>query len=280
MRLIFGLALLAGLALAGFAIHTAQTRFQNYQAAIAQTQSQIIKTQKVFVVRRQLKYGDTLQPNDVREVDWPADAMPTGIFTSMEEIFPPDDGARTVLRQMERNEPLLQAKVTAPGREAGIAATLTPGMRAFTLSVDVNSGVAGFLRPGDRVDVYWTGSGVTKLIEANLPLIAIDQQTDDQRNDPTIARNVTVEASPAKVAKLAQAQASGRLSLALVGVRDDTESESVQATLREVLGAEERQASQVCSARQRRGAEVVLVQIPCPDEAENVEPLSESPSDG
>jgi pilus assembly protein CpaB len=271
MRLIFGLALIAGLALAGFAVHTAQQRFASYQAAIAQTQSQIIATEKVWVVRRQLKYGDQLRPSDVREVDWPAEAMPTGIFKAEDEIFPPGQGARTVLRQMERNEPLLVSKVTAPGREAGIAATLTPGMRAFTLSVDVNSGVAGFLRPGDRVDVYWTGGGganggVTKLIEANLPLIAIDQQTDEQRNDPTIARNVTVEASPEKVAKLAQAQATGRLSLALVGVRDESEAEAVEATLREVLGAEETAAQQICTTRQRRGAEVVLVQIPCSDE--------------
>jgi pilus assembly protein CpaB len=268
MRLIFGLALIAGLALAGYAVHTAQNRFGQYQAALAQTQSRIIQTEKVWVVNRQLKYGDQLRPNDVREVDWPAAAMPSGIFKDQAEIFPEGEGPRTVLRLMERDEPLLASKVTAPGREAGIAATLTPGMRAFTLSVDVNSGVAGFLRPGDKVDVYWTGSGnnggVTKLIEPNLPLIAIDQITDEQRNNPTIARNVTVEASPAKVAKLAQAQATGRLTLALVGVSDDSESDAVQATMREVLGTQETVARQVCTTRQRRGAEVVLVPIPCP----------------
>jgi pilus assembly protein CpaB len=269
MRLIFGLALIAGLALAGFAVHTAQSRFTQYQDALAQTQSKIIQTEKVWVVNRQLKYGDQLRPADVKEVDWPVEAMPAGIFKSQEEIFPEGEGPRTVLRLMERDEPLLASKVTEPGREAGIAATLTPGMRAFTLSVDVNSGVAGFLRPGDKVDVYWTGGGsnggVTKLIEPNLPLIAIDQQTDEQRSNPAIARNVTVEASPAKVAKLAQAQATGRLSLALVGVQDDSESENVEATLREVLGAEEETAArQVCTTRQRRGAEVVLVPIPCP----------------
>ncbi|GIT89925.1 Flp pilus assembly protein CpaB [Jannaschia pagri] len=270
MRLIFGLVLLAGLALAGFAIHTAQQRFAQYQAALASSQQSIVPTQEVFVVRRQLKYGDALRPNDVRGIQWPASSLPTGTFRSMAEIFPPGVAEqRTVLRMMERNEPLLKSKVTAPGQEAGIAATLTPGMRAFTLQTDVNSGVSGFLRPGDRVDVYWTGGGggggVTKLIEANLPLIAIDQQTDEQRNSPTIARNITVEASPAIVAKLAQAQATGRLSLALVGVQDDTESESVEATLREVLGAEETAARpEVCTVRTRKGADVVMIPVPCP----------------
>ena len=273
MRLIFGLALIAGLALAGFAIHTAQNRFSQYQAALADTQSAIIPIEKVWVARRQLQYGDELRPSDVVEVDWPARAMPTGIFQDQAAIFPEGEGPRTVLRLIERNEPLLESKVTAPGREAGLAATLTPGMRAFTLSTDVNAGVAGFLRPGDRVDVYWTGGGaqgqVTRLIEANLPLIAIDQITDEQKKDPTIARNITIEATPYKVAKLAQAQASGRLQLALVGVRDESESETVEATLREVLGAQETvapAAPKVCTTRQRRGAEVVLVPIPCPDE--------------
>lgn len=269
MRLIFGLALIAGLALAGFAIHTAQSRFAQYQSALAASQNSIIPTQSVWVVKRRLRYGDQLRPSDVKAVDWPANHLPTGVFASQEEIFPPGEGPRTVLRLVERNEPLLKSKVTGPGQEAGIAATLTPGMRAFTISVDVNSGVSGFLRPGDRVDIYWTGGGgggggVTKLIEPNVQLIAIDQQTDEQRNDPTIARNVTIEALPAKVAKLVQAQATGRLTLTLVGVQDETESESVEATLREVLGAEETVASRVCTTRQRRGAEVVLVPIPCP----------------
>ncbi|PWJ15013.1 Flp pilus assembly protein CpaB [Jannaschia seohaensis] len=273
MRLIFGLALLVGLALAGFAVHTAQSRFQQYQSALAATKESIIETKSVFVVRQPLKYGDELRPMHVVEVEWPASHMPTGTFASMEEIFPADGGPRTVLRRIERNEPLLASKVTEPGQEAGLAATLTPGMRAFTLSVDVNSGVSGFLRPGDRVDIYWTGGGgggsdggVTKLIEANVQLIAIDQQTDEQRNDPTIARNVTIEALPPVVAKLVQAQATGRLTLTLVGVQDESESQPAEATLREVLGAGEQVANKVCTTRQRRGAEVVLVPIPCPDE--------------
>jgi len=48
--------------------------------------------------------------------------------------------------------------VTEPGDIAGITSLLSPGMRAFTINVDVQSGVSGFLRPGDRVDIYWSGS--------------------------------------------------------------------------------------------------------------------------
>ncbi|MEM8823278.1 MAG: Flp pilus assembly protein CpaB [Pseudomonadota bacterium] len=273
MRLIFGLVLIAGLGLAAFAVHTAQQRFASYQRALAEVQLQIVPTEEVVVVRRQLRYGDALRKSDVRIIEWPASSLPSGVFRSMDQVFPPDiEGTRTILRVMERNEPLSLAKVTDPGEEAGLAAALTKGMRAFTLQVDVNSGVSGFLRPGDRVDVYWTGGGgeggMTRLIHSNLPLIAIDQQTDEERNNPTIARNVTVEATPEVVAKLAQAQATGRLSLALVGVRDEGESDGVTATLREVLGAPEdaQQTRRVCTVRTRRGAEVVMIPVPCPPE--------------
>lgn len=274
MRLIFGLLLLVGLGLAGFAINTAKGRFDQYQNALNQTQSAIVPVRDVFVVKRQLRYGDVLSPSDVRAVSWPANAVPAGTFETLEDIFPPnDDGRRTVLRVMERDEPILLTKVTQPGQEAGLAAALTPGMRAFTLSVNVNSGVSGFLRPGDRVDVYWTGGsgqgGVTRLIHSNLPLIAIDQQTDTERSNPTIARNITVEVTPAEVAKLAQAQATGSLTLALVGVRDEIEAETVEATLEEILGPQEQapvvERERTCTVRTRKGAEVGLIQIPCPE---------------
>ncbi|CTQ49963.1 Flp pilus assembly protein CpaB [Jannaschia donghaensis] len=275
MRLIFGLLLLVGLGLAGFAINTAKGRFDQYQNALNQSQSAIVPVRDVYVVKRQLRYGDILRPDDVRAVSWPEDAVPAGTFDTLDAIFPTDDdGQRTVLRVMERDEPILLTKVTQPGQEAGLAAALTKGMRAFTLQVDVNSGVSGFLRPGDRVDVYWTGGsstgGVTRLIHANLPLIAIDQQTDEERNSPTIARNITVEVTPAEVAKLAQAQATGRLTLALVGVRDDTQSPTVEATLAEILGPKEQapvvERQETCSVRTRKGGEVARIQIPCPQD--------------
>ena len=275
MRLVFFLILLAGLGLAGFAVYTAQGRFSQYQAALSDTQQQIVPTVEVIVAARQLGYGDALAPEDVASVAWPKASVPEGAFVAMADVFPEGaDGPRTVLRIVEAGEPLLPVKLTAPGEAAGIAASLTPGMRAFTLQVDVASGVSGFLRPGDRVDVYWTGSGddetggVTRLIHPNLPLIAIDQETNGEQNAPTIARTITVEASPEVVAKLAQAQATGRLALALVGVRDESESEAVQATLTQILGPREAPApveeAEVCSVRTRRGAEVVDMPIPCP----------------
>ena len=199
-----------------------------YQTAIAEQRDAIVPTTDVFVVTRQVRYGEPIRQGDVRAIRWPADHVPFGAFTSLEELFPSgSDEPRIALRVMEADEPVLISKVTAPGEDAGVASRLENGMRALALRVDVTSGVSGFLRPGDRVDVYWTGAGrdgdrITRLIRSNVQIIAIDQITDEDRNNPTVARTITVTAAPSDIGALTQAQASGSLTLALVGVSDET----------------------------------------------------------
>ena len=180
---------------------------------------------------------------------------------------------------MEKDEAILSIKVTGPGEEAGLTSRLERGMRAFAIKVDVASGVSGFLRPGDRVDVYWTGqvgrelssdSGdVTKLIEAGVKLIAIDQSATGDLDGAVIAQTVTVAVKPAQVAALAQAQSTGRLALSLVGADDDTVAGAIEIDQRTLLGIETKEAAaevkaaEVCTIKTRRGAEVVEIPIPC-----------------
>lgn len=274
MRLVFGLVLLLGIGLAGFAVKIAMERFNEYQVALVQQREAIIETTPVFVVTRQLRYGERLAPGDVQVVRWPAEFVPFGAFASLEDIFPNgEEEQRTVLRTMEQHEPLLAGKVTRPGEDAGVASRLEQGTQAFTLQIDVVAGVSGFLRPGDRVDVYWTGTGrdgdsVTRLIRSSLEILALDQTADSDRNNPTIARTITFAARPTDIAALTQAQAAGRLTLALVGLNDDTASETVQVSMDSLLGEREEVAAapegpRICTVRHRRGADVVEMQVPC-----------------
>jgi pilus assembly protein CpaB len=146
-------------------------------------------------------------------------------------------------------------------------------MRAFAIRVDVASGVSGFLKPGDRVDVYWTGSvgkdELTKLIQAAVKIVAIDQSADEDSNAPAVARTVTVEANQEQVGRLAQAQSTGRLSLALVGATDNGAAESVQVDQRGLLDIRQEERvveaapEKECTVRTRRGGEVAVTSIPC-----------------
>lgn len=284
MRAVFGLVLVLGLGLAGFAVYMVQGYFEEQEQALARERaaaSQIVPTIEVIAVNRTVSYGEQLTTDDLKVVHYAEEFLPEGVFTSAEDMFPRGtDVPRTVLRQMEENEPVLIGKVSEPGALPGITSRLQPGMRAFTIPVDVESGVSGFLRPGDRVDVYWSGrlnlgaqSGqeITRLIETGLELIAIDQSSEISSQPARVAETVTVQVTPQQVANLAQAQTTGELMLSLVGQGDETIATAIEVDQRSLLGiaeeirvVEEAEApEEVCTVRNRRGSEVVETEIPC-----------------
>ncbi|MDA3888500.1 MAG: Flp pilus assembly protein CpaB [Allgaiera sp.] len=286
MRMVFGLVLIVGLGLAGFAVYMAQGYINRTQVELAQERAARKPpepTVTVYVAKEKLDYGTTLTKKDVVAIQWPARFVPPKAFTALEgkdpgtSLFNPDDAQpRYVSRLIGKFEPLLHSNITLPGQDPGITSRLTSGMRAFAIGVDVASGVSGFLRPGDRVDVYWTGQSsdrsgdLTRLIEAGIKIIAVDQKSGgDMGPGAIIARTVTVEATQEQVAVLAQAQATGRLALSLVGTKDDSKSRSIEVDRSALLGIENAPApvpvakKKVCTVKQRNGSTVVEVPIPC-----------------
>ena len=244
MRIVFLFVLFLGICLAGFAVYITMQRFGQYEQALARQQRvtvQQLETIQVAVATRDLVYGDVLSQDDVRLVSWPADAQPANIFSATDELFSGD--RRVVLRTIDRNEPVTKTKITGFGREAGVASRLDEGSRAFAIRVDVASGVSGFLTPSDRVDVFWTGrdrgAAVTRLIIENLSLLAVDQVADEDRNRPIVARTITVRATPEQAAILAQAQTTGRLSLSLRGLGDNSGIGAVEISQDDIVGREE-----------------------------------------
>src|SRR5690606_23557009 len=103
-------------------------------------------------------------------------------FSSIKELLA--GGNRVVLAPIEPNEPVLAAKLTGPGQRATLSALLQPGMKAVTVRVNDVEGVAGFILPGDRVDVLLTRrsdkSGSTDVVLQNAPVLAIDQLADER----------------------------------------------------------------------------------------------------
>lgn len=277
MRLVFGLVLLVGLGLAGTAVYMANQVFAANEAELMSVQERARRElqeslTEVIVSTQSVRYGEQLSPDAVKAVRWPRDGVPEGAFTDMAALFPEGEPPRTVLRAMEAGEAIMEIKVTEPGRDAGVGSKLAPGMRAFALRVDVATGVSGFIRPGDRVDIFWTGSDVqeaggtreiTRLILSAMTVIATDQSADQDRNAPTVARTITVEATPQQVGRLAQAQATGRLQLSLVGAGDTGEVEEFEITQEAIIGEQERvvqEEQRKCFVR--RGTERVAVDCP------------------
>lgn len=278
MRMIFGLVLAVGLALAGAAVYVAQG-FINKNNAAAVNEAQIrAKTGgliEVYVVTKPLNYGDQIKPADVQPIYWPKNALPDGAFLKLTDLFAEGDTEpRYVLRQMEKFEPVLAVKVTNPGEQVGLNGAFGKGERAFAIQVRA----ADFLQVGDRVDVYWTGSvsgvegDMTRLIENGLKIIALDRDPKARSSNGEIQnRTVTVAVSPEQVGRLVQAQATGGLVMSLVGLNDDTAAGKVDVTTAGMLGIAPAVpqvpaapvVEKTCTIKTRKGADVIETPIPC-----------------
>ena len=180
----------------------------------------------VVVAATPLRFGDQLQNDNLREIAWPNGNIPTGGFVTRDEIL--KDGERFVLTAMEANEPVLGWKITGPGQRATLSAVVEAGKKAVTIRVNDVLGVAGFVLPGDRVDILLTrggrrggGSSYVDVLLQGVKVLAIDQLADERSDDPQVVRAVTLEVDTEQAQKLTLAANVGQLSLALRNVAQD-----------------------------------------------------------
>jgi pilus assembly protein CpaB len=198
------------------------------------------KVVSVVVATHDLSFGTELNDTVLTVKDWPENSLPQGSFTKIEDVLGDGTEPRVVLKPIVTGEPVLTSKITGFGAKATMSTVLPEGKRAFSIRVNDVSGVAGFLLPGDRVDVLLTRQieekerdkldQVTDVILQNVVVRGIDQIADEDRNKPEVVKAVTVEVSPEDAQKLALAQQVGQLSLALrnVATNDTAKTRSVR----------------------------------------------------
>lgn len=194
----------------------------------------------VVVASQPLKFGDRLTADNLREIPWTAGALPSGSFATKSQLLDAKAGERQVLVAMAANEPVLGSKVTGPGQRATLSAVLDPGMKAVSIRVNDVAGVAGFVLPGDRVDVLLSRKGgdqpsVDVLLQ-DVKVLAIDQIADNKKENPTVARSVTVEVSTFDAQKLTLAAGVGELALALRKVGASQPEATDRVTLGDLTG--------------------------------------------
>jgi len=193
--------------------HQAELRLKSIDS-----QKTPVLTKTVVVAGAPLRFGHPLSPQNLREVAWPEGGVPAGTFTTIADLLAP--GKRIVLSSIEPNEPILASKLTGPGQKATRAAIIQDGMKAVTIRVNDVEGVAGFVLPGDHVDVLVTRqadklTSSTDLVLQNIRVLAVDQIADDAADKPTVAKAVTLEVDTVAAQRLSLAGSVGALSLAL-----------------------------------------------------------------
>lgn len=191
----------------------------------------------VLVATRALPVGTILDPESVRYQPWPKELVENAYFIKGKEDASKLAGS-VVRNALTAGQPLTQGVVIRPGDRGFLAAALGPGMRAITVPVSAQSSVAGFIFPGDRIDLMLTqavsGGGesgeslkVAETILRNLRVLATDQRTnaltEEGKPDVRTYSNVTLEVTPKIAEKIAVAQTIGSLSLSLRSIADNAD---------------------------------------------------------
>lgn len=222
MRLTAITMLVLAVALGAVSVYLARDWLEQQSQAARSTEPKIELT-KIVVAKRPMNFGDTVTAEYLTEIDWPAATTPPGSFTSIDDLTKADE-PRVVLRAIQVNEPVLDSKLSGAGGKATMSTILESDKRAVTIRVNDVNGVAGFVLPGDRVDVLLTrdenpnGRGhnpITDILLQNVKVLGIDQKANDDEDKPKVARAVTLEVVPYDAQKLALASTVGSLSLAL-----------------------------------------------------------------
>lgn len=196
------------------------------------------KSATVVVATHTIPHGKTIVADDVEYKEWPADMAPKGNVASVEDVI-----NRAALGTFFEGEPILVTKI-ASGPLHDMSSHLKPGMRAFTIHIPtVGSGVAGFILPGNKVDVLLTvtdlpslketGAMTVSLLQA-VEILAVDQQTEiptSNKMDPQQMHSVTLAVTAAQASKLALAGSKGTMNLALRNPNDQEETQPAPVTL-------------------------------------------------
>lgn len=179
----------------------------------------------VVVAAKAIKFGETVDAGRVRVARLPADLVPEGAFTSIEQVLKQDGGGPAVaLGPIAAREAILPTKISGPGARASVAAEIAEGLRAYTIKVSDVSGVGGHALPGDRVDVVLmrdldgdaqTRNVVSEVVLQNVRVLGVDLNADLTSNTPATPSTATLEVSVQDAQKLAAAAEMGSLSLAL-----------------------------------------------------------------
>lgn len=227
MRLVTIASLAASAVLGLGALFVARIALPSAAEAKDPGQAQVTAGAPLVVASRPIKYGEKLQAGMLTVIKVPANAVPEGAFTTVEQALAADQGAPPLaLTPIAQREAILPTKVSGPGSRPIVSAQIADGLRAYTLKVDEASGVGGHALPGDHVDVVLmrdlTPDGpqrnyISHVVVQNVRVLGVNLNSDPTSDKPAEPDTATLEVSVEDAQKLSVAASLGGLSLALRG---------------------------------------------------------------
>lgn len=228
--------LLAAIGLGLFAVFLARA-FLGTSGQTDQPRSNVA-TIEVVVASAPIEFGERIGPEKLKLVQWPAGNLPDGTFKRVLDAV--DEGQRVALRAIEPNELVTTRALSGQGGRLSTSPLFGETMRAVAIPLNETLGAAGFVVPGDRVDVFLTRRGeeeelpYTDLVVQSARVLAVGQNADAGKTRANITRSATIEVTALQAQRLSLAQSVGTLSLALRNLSDESRVRLETAQIRDL----------------------------------------------
>lgn len=250
---------------------------------------------KVAVATTDISLGQKIAPEMVKLVDWPSGSVPNGAIDDVSKL-----PGRVARAELQRGEPVLEAKLAPLGTQGGLSAVIAEGRRAITVRVNDVIGVAGFALPGNYVDIIVntqkdSGGGnrdqyISKIVLEKILVLAVAQEVNRDETKPKVVNAVTLEVTPEQAEMIDLARSVGTLSLVLRNQIDPNQTTTAGATKASLFGKAEplqlEQQAKAAPAREKTATRTprpgvqkasLVVEAPKPAPAPVPAPVPEAP---
>jgi pilus assembly protein CpaB len=220
----------------------------------------------VVAAKQTLPMGAMISPADVKLIAWPERSPVPGAFAKIEDV-----ANRGVIAEVLENEPVTEGKLAPVGGGAGLPPTIPTGMRALSVRVNEVVGVAGFVIPGTRVDVFVTlkeGTGsTTRIVVSNVQVLTAGTRYDQDKSkkgDPIPTSVVTLLLTPDDAGRVVLASTEGQIMLTLRNPLDVAPTSTAPTRTATLFGGQAPPEKAPAAPRPARPKPVEVVEAPPP----------------
>ncbi|MDK1389202.1 Flp pilus assembly protein CpaB [Sinorhizobium sp. 8-89] len=240
------ISLVVALLLAFVAVFATRTYLADQQARLAAARGAKPEERTLVVAAKPMRFGDRVRPENLKTIPWPSGERPEGSFDAIAAVVGDDTQPRYAMEAIDPGEPVLSSKITGTGERATLSAALDQGMKAVSIRVNDVLGVAGFVRPSDRVDVLLTRvvrnqersseQTYVDVLLQGVKVLAVDQTADERKDEPSVVKTVTFEVTTDEAQRLTLGATIGTLSLALRNIASSDVEQTRPITVADLGG--------------------------------------------
>ncbi|AFL51552.1 pilus assembly protein CpaB [Sinorhizobium fredii] len=239
------ISLSVAILLAGVAVFATRTYLTDQQARLAAANAPKSEERTLVVAAKPMRFGDRVRPENLKAIPWPSEERPDGSFQTIQLVLGDDTEPRYAMEAIDPGEPVLTSKITGTGERATLSAALDQGMKAVSIRVNDVLGVAGFVRPSDRVDVLLTrvvrqqnntDQTYVDVLLQGVKVLAVDQIADERKDEPSIVKTVTFEVTTDEAQRLTLGASIGTLSLTLRNIASSNVEQTRPITVADLGG--------------------------------------------